>query len=390
MNGRERLLKTLKGEKADRMPVAPFLYYNAVYEMFDYVPDMDNFFNPDDFDPIVKFVEYCDYFGFDVLHTLGTVWDMYAADTSIDQSVIRAWDNWDVAVSDERKGDEKRRTIVIRTPDGDLKHIETFTRTSKYLCISAPQEQLIKTQKDFEIFRKYSPPADFMDCSLIRRARQATGDKGLVSTCSNGAFNTLARSFRNLETVFMDPISDEGFYREMMDYFTERLIQRNKKLIANGADVIEVAANLAGSGVGPKFYAKFICEYENRVLKGIHQAGALNIFHNCGDAAKIMHLYNDMEIDCWGYVTPPPFGDNNIDDVLRVIRPNMALRGNIDQVDFMMKAAPAEVKARTRELVEKVKPRGNWILSTSDFFFDGTPYENIKAFADTGREFGQY
>jgi uroporphyrinogen decarboxylase len=390
MNGRERLLKTLHGEKADRMPIAPFLYYNAIYEMFDYKPDMDNFFNPDDFDPIVKFVEYCDYFGFDVLHTLGTVWDMYAADTSIDHSVIRAWDNWDVTVSDERKGDERRRTILIRTPDGDLKHIETFTRTSKFLCVSAPQEQFIKTVKDFEIFRKYSPPFDFMDCSLVRRARQATGDKGLVSTCTNGDFNTLARSFRNLETVFMDPISDEGFYREMMDYFTENVIQRNRKLIANGADVIEVAANLAGSGVGPKFYAKYISQYENRVLKGIHQAGALNIFHNCGDAAKIMHLYNDMEIDCWGYVTPPPFGDNDIDEVLRVIRPNMTLRGNIDQVEFLMKASPAEVKARTRELVEKVKPRGNWILSTTDFFFDGTPYENIKAFADTGREFGQY
>jgi uroporphyrinogen-III decarboxylase len=68
----------------------------------------------------------------------------------------------------------------------------------------------------------------------------------------------------------------------------------------------------------------------------------------------------------------------------------MALRGNIDQVEFLMKATPAEVKARTRALIEKVKSRGNWILSSTDFFFDGTPYENIKAFADTGREFGQY
>jgi uroporphyrinogen-III decarboxylase len=229
-----------------------------------------------------------------------------------------------------------------------------------------------------------------MDCSLIRRARQATGDKGLVSTCINGAFNTLARVFRNLETVFMDPVTDEVFYCEMMDYFTERVIQRNKKMIENGADVIEVGANLAGSSVGPKFYTKYVGPYENRVLKAIHQAGALNIFHNCGDAAKIMHLYNDMDIDCWGYVTPPPFGDNNIDDVLRVIRPNMALRGNIDQVEFMVKATPAEVKARTKQLIDKVKPRGNWILSTTDFFFDGTPYENILAFAEAGRENGQY
>lgn len=390
MNSRERLTRVLKGEPVDRIPIAPFLYYNAVYEMFDYKPDMDNFYNPGDFDPITKFVEYCDFFGFDVLHTLGTVWDMYVADTSLDKSVVRAWDNWDVTVSDQRKGDNKRRTITIHTPEGELRHIEKFKRTSTYLWVSAPEESLIKTKKDFELFRKYAPPADFMDCSLVRRAREATGEKGLVSSCENGAFNTLARVFRSYETVLTDPISDEGFYREMMDYFTERVIERNKKIIASGADVIEVAANLATSAVGPKYYKKYVSEYENRILHAIHEAGALNIFHNCGDAIKIMHLYNDLEIDCWGYLTPPPYGDMDLDEALRVIRPNMALRGNIDQVDFMIKASPHQVKEKVRQLLQKVKARGNWILSTTDFFFDGTPYENIKAFAEAGLEFGEY
>jgi len=68
----------------------------------------------------------------------------------------------------------------------------------------------------------------------------------------------------------------------------------------------------------------------------------------------------------------------------------MALRGNVDQVEFMRKASPPEVKERVRDLLLKVKPRGNWILSTTDFFFDGTPYENIRAFAEAGREFGAY
>jgi uroporphyrinogen-III decarboxylase len=68
----------------------------------------------------------------------------------------------------------------------------------------------------------------------------------------------------------------------------------------------------------------------------------------------------------------------------------MVLRGNIDQVKFLMTASPAEVKEKTRQLLEKVKPRGNWILSTTDFCFDGTPYENIKAFSEAGHEYGQY
>ena len=72
------------------------------------------------------------------------------------------------------------------------------------------------------------------------------------------------------------------------------------------------------------------------------------------------------------------------------MRPDMALRGNVDQVEFIRKATPKEVRERVRDLLLKVKPRGNWILSTTDFFFDGTPYENIQAFAEAGREYGEY
>jgi uroporphyrinogen-III decarboxylase len=389
MTGRERLLKTLKGETVDRIPISPFLYFNNVYEMFDYKPDIDTFFDPPDFDPIQKYVEYCDYFDFDILHSLGSVLDFYAGSTSADQSVVKAWDDWDVTIRDERRGDEKRRTVTIRTPEGKLRHVENWRRSSTYLVVSAPEEYLIKTKKDFEIFKKYSPPADHMDCRLISRAKKAVGDKGLVNACTSGAFNVLSM-FRRLEDVMVDPLLDEGFYQEMIDFFVERLIKRIVKQVKSGADVIEVAANMATSAVGPRFFAKYVLPYENRLLKAIHETGAFVIWHNCGDAAKIMHLYNDLDIDCWGYLTPPPFGDVDLDQALKVIRPDMTLRGNIDQIEFMVKATPEQVRERVREVLLKVKPRGNWILSTTDFFFDGTPYENIKAFAEAGLKYGRY
>jgi uroporphyrinogen decarboxylase len=103
-----------------------------------------------------------------------------------------------------------------------------------------------------------------------------------------------------------------------------------------------------------------------------------------------MHLYNDLEMDCWGYITPPPFGDVELDKVLEVIRPDITLRGNIDQVEFLIKASTEDVKERVKDVVLKAKRRGNFILSTTDFFFDETPYDNIEAFVKAGLEYGQY
>ncbi len=389
MNGRERLLKALKHEPTDRVPVAPFTYYNAIYEMFGYEPKIATFFNPPDFDPIEKFVEYCDAFGFDVLHVLGSVWDVWVGNTLMDQTIVCSDENWDVTIADQYKGeDEMLRTVTIRTPGGELRHVENHNRASKYLIVSATQEPLIKTRQDFEILRRYAPPADRMDCSLISRARQATGDKGLVTANTHGTFNILGM-FRKLEDILVDPLVDEGFYREMVEYFLPRLVQRAEKMVASGADVIEVAGHWTGQ-VGPKTFQKYILEYENRLAKAIHEMGALVIYHNCGDAARIMRFYNDLEIDCWGYLTPPPYADVILEEALAVLRPTLTLRGNIDQMKFLMEATPQQVREKVARLLEAVKPRGNWILSTTDFFFDGTPYENIRALGEAGRDYGWY
>lgn len=390
MDGRERLLMTLRGERADRVPIAPFLYYNAVYEMFGYEPDLHSFFDPADFDVIEKFVEYCVHFGFDVLHSLGSVWDFWAARcTQADGSLMRACDDWDVAVSDERHGDDMRRTVVLTTPGGKLQLVEIYKRTSKYLIVCAPEEYLVKTPADLDLLRRYMPPADSMDCRLVTRARAATGTLGLVASCTNGAFNQAA-VLRSFEQLMIDPFIDEGFYKELMEFAVERVILRNRKLVASGADVIEVAGNLAGSSVGPAFFRNHVMAYENEVIRAIHATGAPIIYHNCGTTARVMDLYNEMEIDCLGYLSPPPLGDVELADALRVLRPGMAIRGNIDQVDFMVSATPAQVAERVRDVVELAKPRGNLILSTTDFFFDGTPYANIEAFSAAGHTYGGY
>jgi hypothetical protein len=294
-----------------------------------------------------------------------------------------------VTVRREGDRDKQHRITTVRTPEGELRQVMNFNRSSTYLVVLAVEKYLIETRRDFEIFCKYVPPAQFLDCDLMRRARKSVGDKGLVNLCTHGAFNTL-NQFRKLEDVMMDPLTDEGFYRAMIEFLLKWQMTLLREVIKAGSDSIEIAGNMATSGVGPGFFQRYVMEYENQLAREIHAAGAYVVYHNCGDAQKIMHLYNDMDIDVWGYLTGPPFGDVILDDVLRIIRPSMTLRGNIDQVEFMLRATPDQVKQRVRELVERVKVRGNWILSTTDFPFDGQPYENMHALAEAGREYGRY
>ena len=46
-------------------------------------------------------------------------------------------------------------------------------------------------KEDFELFRRYAPPAEYFDCELIARAKEQVGEGGLINTAAYGAFNTL-------------------------------------------------------------------------------------------------------------------------------------------------------------------------------------------------------
>ena len=196
--------------------------------------------------------------------------------------------------------------------------------------------------------------------------------------------------FRKLDDLMMDPYLDEDFYREMAEYFLDRTDPGRQT--GRGRRRRDRDRRQHGDQhVGPRFFERFVLDYERRLIAAIHQLGVPVIYHNCGDAAKIMHLYNRLETDVWGYLTPPPFGDVDLDEALRVIRPDIVLRGNIDQVEFLVKATPERGYAGGYATSWRRSCHGGISsLSTTDFFFDGTPYENIAAFAEAGRQYGIY
>ena len=387
MTGRERLLKTFKREKVDRVPVCPWVYKNLVYRYFDIPPDKQKWRENDDI--AEKELEVLDYFGFDHLHRLGTPWHVYNEKSSRNGK-------WIVEVEFKKINGRDTEITTIKTPEKRLRQIKEFNQTARYTYIEAIKEYYIKDKDDLDQFIKYQPPFEDVTYPEIRdefknleKAKEALGNKGVVVSCMHGAFNCL-NMYRSLELMMMDPFTDIGFYKAMIEYFSHRGLSIIKKMVEHGGDIIECGANLATSDLVEQFFQDYVFEYEKNLVEGIHSLGVFDIYHNCGDADKIMHLYNKMGINAWGYLTPPPYGDVDLDKALKVINKDIVLIGNIDQVDFLVKATPKEIKERVRQTLEKAKPRGNFILSTTDWPFDNTPFENIKAFAEAGLEYGVY
>ena len=373
MTGRERFIRMFRGEEIDRVPVAPFIYNNFINE----------FFNSPDADPVEKGIEVYESLGFDIILRTCNVWD-YLSECACDAK------NWRVSETKEGEGKEWIVVTTVRTPEKELTQRKSYNQVTQNEVLEAVVEYYIKDESDFNQFLKYQPPVPEYNCESIIRARELLGDKGLAAPWAQGVFN-IASFYRKLDDLILDPYINLAFYDRMMKYFSGRMYKTIKQFVKAGADIVCCGGNVGNATmVGPNHFRDFILSYEAEFTKEVKDLGVYYLYHNCGDAASLLDIYSRVGMDIYESLTPKPFGDTNLEDALVKIDKSITLCGNIDQIAFLKEAEPGEIRHEVKRVLDLAKKRGKFILGTTDYFSEGTPCKNIKAFSEAGREFGNY
>ena len=372
LTGKERLLRTLRGEPIDRVPVSPRVFPNVVYE----------YHNSSDVDYLEGSIEYARHFAFDIMEwTCTAPWDDFKLDGP----------NWQPVVRKETSGKTTHEIVTVKTPRGELRQVHSTTQTGRWESEAALTEFPIKSERELDLFVEYQPPVPAVDTSLIARAKELIGDDGIVTPCAPGPFNILARRYRKLDDLLLDIQLRPDFYRRMMEYFLQRIERYAEQVIAAGPPMVDIGANVAnGRLVGADFWAEHMLPYENRLADYFQDRGVAALFHQCGYAAGHLHVYPRLHHRAWGYLAPAPHGDVVLEEAIAKLPRTMILWGHLDQIDFLRKATPLEVERRVRQILETVKPRGNFILGTTDYLEVNTPPDNIRALVDAAHKYGRY
>lgn len=383
MTGRERILNVLEGKKVDRIPNAPFIFYNVIdeYTERENADALDS--GTTDMFYIEKGIELYEKFGFDIILRTANCFD-YAKDVPDTQG------SW--LVHDEKTGDDNdwSVTTTITTPEKTLTRRKNYHKAAPHEIVEAVTEYPIKNSEDFDQFVKYQPPMRMFDCSHITRAKELLGDRGIVAPWAQGAFNSCSSS-RALDQLIMDPYIDTGFYNSMIEYFSERIFSFIKQLSDAGADMVCCGGNEAnGTTAGPGFFSEYVLPFEIAFTKRVKDLGIYYLYHNCGDAKSLYDIYSPIKMSVFETFTAPPYADGDLELAFETFDRDIVLSGNIDQIELLVHGTPEEIRKKVKEVIDIAKPYGNFILAASDYFSEGTPYENIQAYADAGLEFGSY
>ncbi len=380
MTSRERLLITMQGGQADRVPVAPFV--QEEYLSF-YYPQKSNL------DRVIDAVELANELDFDLM----------AKHRALEQPHFfrRSYRNWELRRTQSCSGGMIRRKLEVVTPERTLMKEESgpdegAATTGVHFMVTRP---LLANSDDVEVFLKYLPHLDDKDRRQMGDIASCwstiIGERGVLAPWGfAGVFNFCA-DLRGLDNFYVAPYEDESEYRALMDAVAGAMEDYCTALGDTRIDCIGIAGHMASGGTtGPDYFRRFVQPYEQRVIDAIHSGGKFSVYHNCGRAKSLYPNYRELGMSVWETVSERPRGDNRLADAKAALGDRICLLGNLDQVDLLKTATPQEVAERTIEIVHIGKRGGRFIFSTSDFLERQTPRANVVAMIEAAKEAGRY
>ncbi len=391
MKSRERIINVIEGRISDRVPVCLFIHDEGNFLKQVY-PELD-LGNP--LDCKYKLIDLERNYGLDLfirlLHGIYPDWIVYGGLNTETQT-----ENWKITTEERKTTNTILKKTVVKTPDGMLEQEFTVSESVEapgtfwYACTKKP----VKLPKDLDILIKYEPPMShsFPDHvrKMVHSVKEYIGDDGVIAVWVPGAAYNHASLLIELNDLYSLFLIDYPFYEKLMNFCIKRTFPFLKALADAGVDILCMGGNVPGGFLGSKNYENYVLPFEKRYIENVKKMGVKTLYHNCGEIMALAGSYKMLHVDIVEPFAPPPLGDGDLKKAKEISGGAYTIIGNVDQVNVLKEGTIDDVKRVTSEAIETGKRGGRYILQTADYLEYGTPLDNIKAFIETGLEYGGY
>lgn len=250
-------------------------------------------------------------------------------------------------------------------------------------------ESPIKSLADF---KRYSPPDPTTPgrFTKIEEAIERYGGHRAVVVHLNDVF-TLPRYLMGMEDLLKSIIKEPELVRALVEMSVDINLELAKGVAARGIKVVYTGDDYAynqGPLMSPTQFRELFYPGLKRVIQGFKDLGLYVIKHSDGNLWPILDLIIETGIDCLDPIDP--LGGMDLAEVKAKYGHRVALKGNVDCAQLLSFGTPEQVRAATREALEKGMPGGGFILSSSNSIHSAVEPENYAAMLDTWREYRDY
>jgi uroporphyrinogen-III decarboxylase len=373
MTNRERMLKAMRGERADRLVWAPRLdvWYNAHKYQNTLAPT---------FEREVGIDEVADTIGGAYHKVVPDYIGHLMPDTFLDRglSIWRApevvYDVEFVGTDREvKKEDDGLTRVTYHTPVGKVSCTFGFTDEMKRGGASVPwiREPVIKSTEDYRvvgyIFRSMKVVPNY---GPFIKIDAEIGDKSVPVTFANDAaspMHLIMKHFMEPTRFYLElydhPAELRGLSEDMAPFFDEVF-----RVIADSpAEVIFFGANFDETITPRPFFKEHILPWIQKGAGIFHEKGKLLLCHCDGENKGILHLLAETGMDVAEAVCPQPMTKVTIREVKEAFRGKITIFGGIPSVALLPESmGDSEFDKFMNQLFSEIAPGDRFILGVSD------------------------
>lgn len=211
---------------------------------------------------------------------------------------------------------------------------------------------------------------------------------GLPSSILRGAYVTgpysLAALMMGADRAAMATILEMDELHALCQFTTERIQKYVRLLIAAGAQAICILEPSAVM-LGPNEFAAFSGTYVHHIIESCKYTGVATIYHSCGNT---MHLVDKMiETGVSAISLDSQEAGVDLPSVAQKLPSEVVIMGNVSPTASLLYGKPHDVETEVSDLLKRMAPYPNFVLSTGCDLPQETPLENIHAFMRVGRRY---
>jgi uroporphyrinogen-III decarboxylase len=393
MTKRERLIKTFRGEKADRVPINAFHWSVAqrLYGCFCWMHELQLLEDGFDWDPVIRVnvLPKQDHVFHNYIYNIGP---------SVNEQYHTFYDDLDHVKIDLEITREGNLTEVARTIETGYGRLQDRILQPKpnsgYGWLPMPQrkEPLIKTHDDLKrIFALLNVQPRKNAYEDVRQIIKYVGEKGLVGATFYSPVDFLLAEAMKTEDLLMMYYDDRQMFEEALCLFNDYCIRSITPYLEMGIEFVQLSwyGGSLSFGWSPEIWEKYLYPIVKQHVGIVHRYGAVCSYYDDGKMKRILPFLKEAGVDSVETLTPPPVGDVTLKEVRNIVGSGITLRGGLDTIHVLQNGTRDRIFEEVERLIREGTENGNYVLFPSDPITAETPLENIQWYIEAGRKFGK-
>lgn len=245
--------------------------------------------------------------------------------------------------------------------------------------------------------REYAwPRPKWMDVSSIKQEAEVWGGQYAILGGEWSPFWHDAIDLVGMENLYLMMYDDPDLVDLLLGHIVEFYLAASQRVFdaaARALDVFFIGNDFGGQTgplLSPEQFDRFMVPHLKRLIDLGHAYGLKVQLHCCGGIEPLIPSMIAAGLDGLHAIQPCCHG-MDIGKLKAQYGSRILLNGAIDSHHVLINGTVAEVRQKTREVVQLMMPGGGYVAGAShDSILDETPLENVLAMFDTVRECGRY